>query len=358
MGEGSFCGSSNDITQVAGFVDLQVNGYRGVDFSSIDLTLDRAAHAIRGLLTDGGCCAVLPTLISSPDEVYTHNLPILAQLLESKEFEDRILGFHLEGPFISPEKGAVGCHNPKNVCSPSIEKLNQWQHLARGHVRLITVAAESDNVIDFIKYCTSNNIVVSLGHQLASAEDVDAAVESGARAMTHLGNGLPNLVHRHKNIIWKGLSDDRLSIMIITDGNHLPPNMIRVMFRSKALQSIIVTSDVAPVAGLPDGTYDCFGTTVMVEGNNVRDATGPNLAGSGALMFACIDFLCSESVWPIYCNSAQGSELCNKFQTMKMVGYSNPLRMLGMEEKDMIGRCPMQLLTWKNGKFYYTATMV
>ena len=72
-----------------------------------------------------------PTLISSPDEVYTHNLPILAQLLESKEFEDRILGFHLEGPFISPEKGAVGCHNPKNVCSPSIEKLNQWQHLAR-----------------------------------------------------------------------------------------------------------------------------------------------------------------------------------------------------------------------------------
>ena len=146
--------------------------------------------------------------------------------------------------------------------------------------------------------------------------------------------------------------------MIITDGNHLPPNMIRVMFRSKALQSIIVTSDVAPVAGLPDGTYDCFGTTVMVEGNNVRDATGPNLAGSGALMFACIDFLCSESVWPIYCNSAQGSELCNKFQTMKMVGYSNPLRMLGMEEKDMIGRCPMQLLTWKNGKFYYTATMV
>ena len=134
--------------------------------------------------------------------------------------------------------------------------------------------------------------------------------------------------------------------------------MIRVMFRSKALQSIIVTSDVAPVAGLPDGTYDCFGTTVMVEGNNVRDATGPNLAGSGALMFACIDFLCSESVWPIYCNSAQGSELCNKFQTMKMVGYSNPLRMLGMEEKDMIGRCPMQLLTWKNGKFYYTATMV
>ena len=80
---------------MAGFVDLQVNGYRGVDFSSIDLTLDRAAHAIRGLLTDGGCCAVLPTLISSPDEVYTHNLPILAQLLESKEFEDRILGFHL-----------------------------------------------------------------------------------------------------------------------------------------------------------------------------------------------------------------------------------------------------------------------
>lgn len=343
---------------MAGFVDLQVNGYRGVDFSSDDLTLDRAAHAIRGLLADGGCCAVLPTLISSPDEVYTHNLPIFAQLLESKEFEDRILGFHLEGPFISPEKGAVGCHNSKNVCSPSIEKLKQWQHLARGHIRLITVAAESDNVIDFIRYCVANNIVVSLGHQLANAEEVNAAVESGARAMTHLGNGLPNLVHRHRNIIWKGLSDDRLSIMIITDGNHLPPDLIRVMFRSKPLKSIIITSDVAPVAGLPDGTYDCFGTTVMVEGNNVRDATGPNLAGSGALMFACIDFLCSEILWPIHSNSPQGVESCNKFQTMKMVGFLNPLQLLGIQEDQMMDRCPMQLLTWKNGKFYYTATMV
>ena len=72
------------------------------------------------------------------------------------------------------------------------------------------------------------------------------------------------------------------------------------MFRSKPLPLIIVTSDVAPVAGMPDGKYDCFGTKVFVEGNNVRDATGPNLAGSGSLMFACIDHLCSDNIWPLY----------------------------------------------------------
>ena len=91
--------------------------------------------------------------------------------------------------------------------------------------------------------------------------------------MTHLGNRLPNMIHRHHHPIWKGLSNDEISIMLIM-------------------------SDVAPVAGLPDGTYDCFGSSVEVEGTNVRSATMPCLAGSGALILNCINHLCS--IWPLH----------------------------------------------------------
>ena len=350
--------------QLNGFIDLQVNGYRGVDFSNINLTIEDAAFAIRGLLANGGCAGILPTIISSSLDIYDHNLPIFAKLIEMEEFKGRILGLHLEGPFISPKKGAVGCHNSKNVRAPSVELLSKWQLLAKGNICMVTVAAEAEDVAEFIKYCVDNKIVVSLGHQLANVEQVNDAVNAGACAMTHLGNGLPNLIHRHKNIIWKGLSDDRLSIMLITDGNHLPKELIRVMFRSKPLPLIIVTSDVAPVAGMPDGKYDCFGTKVFVEGNNVRDATGPNLAGSGSLMFACIDHLCCDNIWPLYYdvnnNLASNLEhLDRKKQfTMKMVGYLNPLRLIDINEKEMYMKCPMNLVTWKNGRFHYTATLV
>ena len=252
-----------------------------------------------------------------------------------KEFKTRVLGIHLEGPFISPNEGAVGCHNPANVISSSIDLLNNWQILAQGHIRMITVAAEAKGVSNLIKYCVDNKIIVSLGHQDSSQYEIEDAINVGATAMTHLGNGLPNLIHRHHNPIWKGLSDDRLMVMLITDGNHLPEDLLRVMFRSKPSHLIVVTSDVAPVAGLPDGKYDCFGTFVVVKGTNVRSVTLPCLAGSGALMLDCINHL--SKLWPLhYTNCLNEANSNSAFELMVRVGNENPLRLLGYEMMEHI----------------------
>ena len=104
----------------SGFVDLQVNGYRGIDFSSLSLTLETATHAIRGILSDGGCTSIVPTIISSSLDVYNHVLPIFSTIISMKEFNKRVLGIHLEGPFISSKNGVVGCHSSANVIAPSI----------------------------------------------------------------------------------------------------------------------------------------------------------------------------------------------------------------------------------------------
>ena len=340
----------------SGFVDLQVNGYRGIDFSSLSLTLETATHAIRGILSDGGCTSILPTIISSSLDVYNHVLPIFSTIISMKEFNKRVLGIHLEGPFISSKNGVIGCHSSANVIAPSINLVKSWQKLADGHICMITVAAEAQGISDFIKYCVKNRIMVSLGHQDASADDIEHAIKSGATAMTHLGNGLPNMIHRHHNPIWKGLSNDQLSVMLIADGNHLPEDLLRVMFRSKPSHLIIATSDVAPVAGLPDGTYNCFGTSVVVEGNNVRSAKLPCLAGSGALILDCINHLCS--IWPLdYRPDRDNMNYDNAFETMIKIGNRNPLNLIGRESTE-INNNKYHILTWMDGKFIFTASLL
>jgi N-acetylglucosamine-6-phosphate deacetylase len=328
-----------------------VNGYRGVDFSCLALSVDTAATAVRGLLSDGGCAAILPTVISSALAVYDHVLPILAEVIEMEEFAGRLLGIHLEGPFISSQPGAVGCHNPDNVVSPpSIPLMERWQTLAKGHVRLVTVAAESCAAGTFVSWCVAHNIAVSLGHQLASVSEIDAATGMGATGLTHLGNGLPNMVHRHKNAIWKGLSDDRLTAMIITDGNHLPKELIRTIVRAKGPRKVIVTSDCAPVAGLPSGEYDCFGTRVVVDGNNVRSADLPCLAGSGALMFHCMNHLFSvDRVLP----AGWGSNEFSLARLHDRVGLENPLAFIGIDATAWVKSTQVKKLVRSNNKYMY-----
>ena len=343
----------------AGFVDLQVNGYRGIDFSSLSLTIDSATHALRGILSDGACTAIVPTIISSSLDVYNHVLPIFAEIKSMKEFHSRIIGIHLEGPFISPKEGAVGCHNASNVRLPSIKLLEDWQKLSHGNICLITLAAEIEGACKLIEYCDTNKIVVSLGHQDSSNQEIDRAVEAGAKVMTHLGNGIPNMIHRHDNMIWKGLSDDRLTVMLITDGSHLPKDVLRVMFRSKPSHLIVVTSDVAPVAGLPDGTYKCFGTSVVVKGTRVQSATLPCLAGSGALMLHCINHLCK--VWPLhFTDNPNKSTSESAFELMTRVGFTNPLYLMRHKYDESFQAIDdkAHILTWMDNQFYFTGALL
>ena len=301
--------------KIKGWVDLQVNGYVGVNFSSMELTKDDARKACREILSSG-TAIFLPTIITSPDEVYERNLPLMAEVIGDKEFAGKIPGFHFEGPFLSQEKGASGAHNPEWMLKPDVNYFKKLSKLCGGKIKMLTVAAELEGACKLIRYASNSGTAVSLGHQLANSADFAKAAGAGAKALTHLGNGLPNLLPRHPNTIWDGIAEDLLIPMIITDGHHLPPSVIKTIIRAKGADNCIVVSDAAPIAGLKPGKYECFGGDVVLDRNGRLYNPKLNcLAGSSFNMTKCMNYL-------------KGLSLLSDKELIK-VGYENPLRLIG-----------------------------
>ncbi|MBN8524751.1 MAG: N-acetylglucosamine-6-phosphate deacetylase [Planctomycetes bacterium] len=263
-----------------GFVDLQVNGFRGVDFAAPDLEEDAVVAAVRGLIADG-TAVLLPTLVTSTLEVYARNLPILARVCSGPEFAPHVPGFHLEGPFLSGRSGYAGAHDPDRMRAGDPALLDRLQRQAGGMIRMLTVAPEIEGAPALIRHARSLGITVSLGHSAGEECHFDTAVAAGATALTHLGNGLPHLVDRHRNPLLCGLADDRLSACVIGDGHHLPWSLLHVILRVKGGGRSILVSDASPLAGLPPGRYTCFGGPAVIhpDGRLCNPDTG-FLAGS------------------------------------------------------------------------------
>jgi len=303
--------------KVPGLVDLQVNGYQGVDFSSPELMEADFVRACRAIL-EAGTTAFLPTLITSPMEVYERNLPLIAAVLERQEFRSRMLGVHLEGPFISTEEGARGSHNPERIMKPDVEYLNKMVEWARQKVKIVTIAADVEGAEDLARWCTEQGIIVSLGHHMASESDLEKLVQTGARALTHLGNGVPANLPRHENPIWAGLSNDSLSAMVVTDGHHLPPSVLKTFLRAKGVSRCIVVSDASPLAGMPPGRYSILGNDVILQENGrIYNPDTGYLVGSSATMLQCMNYLASLKL-------LSSDELLT-------LGFFNPLKLLGVD---------------------------
>ena len=304
--------------KIPGIVDLQVNGYKGVNFSGSDLTESDFMQACRQYFA-AGTTAFLPTVITSPEDVYKHNLPIIAKAIKSKEFGSCLLGIHLEGPFISPEEGARGAHNRQWIRKPDIGFLKNLLEWADGTVRVITIAADAPGAEELAQYAVEQQITVSLGHHLANQQDLQKLTCAGATALTHLGNGVPAVLPRHNNPIWAALADDELTAMVITDGHHLPASLIKTIVRAKGPQRCIVVSDAAPQAGLPPGKYDMSGTAVILQDDEkLHDPTTGYLAGSSATLLQCMNHLASLKL-------LSADELV-------AMGFYNPLKLIGLKE--------------------------
>ncbi|MHC4423188.1 MAG: N-acetylglucosamine-6-phosphate deacetylase [Planctomycetota bacterium] len=309
--------------KIPGLIDLQVNGYLGVDFSSGDLTQDDFTRACCEMLQTG-ITAFLPTMITSPTEVYKRNLPIIAKVLQADQFRGRLLGLHLEGPFISPADGARGAHNPKWIRKPDIDFFQQLIDWSDNTIKLTTIAAEAEGADQLACCATDRGITVSLGHQLATCDDLQKLAQAGARALTHLGNGVPALLPRHKNPIWAALANDSLTAMIITDGHHLPPSLLKTIIRTKTAQRCIVVSDVAPLAGMKPGRYEMMGNKVILEQNGrLYNPIEGYLVGSSATLLKCINHLASL-------NLATIDELI-------AMAFYNPLNLIKVDPQEIAG---------------------
>ncbi|HOU14774.1 MAG TPA: N-acetylglucosamine-6-phosphate deacetylase [Anaerolineae bacterium] len=276
-----------------GFVDLQVNGFLGVDFSSPALTEEDFVLACRALLAQG-TAAFLPTVITSTLDTYARNLPMMAEVMAREEFQGRLLGFHLEGPFISRVPGAVGAHNPAYVRDPDVALLEQLLNWAGGRVRLLTLAAELPGAEDLARCAVERGVAVSIGHSLFTTADLDRMADAGATALTHLGNGLPNMLPRHDNPLWVGLAHDAYTAMLIADGHHLPASVIKGAARAKGADKLIVVSDASPVAGLPPGRYRFLDNDAILEpSGRFHNPEKQCLVGSSATMAQCMAHLAS-----------------------------------------------------------------
>ncbi len=194
---------------------------------------------------------------------------------------ETIAGYHLEGPFLSPESGYRGSHPRELMRAPDIVEFDRLQNAANGNIRLVTIAPEWPGSMEFISKVTAREIVVSLGHTNADEHQIDQAIRAGARLCTHLGNGIPVELHRHENALHRLLSRDELTACFIPDGIHIPPYALQNYFRAKPPGKAIFTTDCISAAGAPEGVYSTGWHTVTVGKDRiVRQPGQTNFAGS------------------------------------------------------------------------------
>ena len=249
-----------------GWIDLQVNGYAGVDFNAPGLTVE-AVKAVTDRLAADGTAGYLPTLVTGDPETLIGTIrTVVAARRRYAACEKGILGFFLEGPFISARPGAVGTHPVEWVRAPDWTLFTRFQDAAEGGIRLVNVAAEVPGMPAFVRRLADAGVAVSLGHQLAtSPADVEPCLAAGAKAFTHLGNGIPNEVNRHDSIVYTALVEDRASVMFIPDGHHLPDTMLKLYCRAVPAERLIAVSDAQYPAGLPPGEYEVCGAHARLE---------------------------------------------------------------------------------------------
>jgi N-acetylglucosamine-6-phosphate deacetylase len=248
------------------YVDLQVNGYAGVDFNSDDLTGEALHEACRRLRADG-VARILATIITDDLDAMRRRLGRLANLREADSLAAEVIaGLHVEGPFISGEPGYVGAHPADAVRPASRDAAAQLLEAGDGLVRLMTLAPERDSTGEVTRWLADQRVIVSAGHCNPSLDQLERSIDAGLSMFTHLGNGCPLQMHRHDNIIQRVLSlANRLWVCFIADGVHVPFVALRNYLQLAGPERAIVVSDAVAAAGQGPGRYTLAGQEVIVD---------------------------------------------------------------------------------------------
>lgn len=330
-----------------GLIDHQVNGYLSHSFVGGDLQPSELKEIVQGFWNHG-ITSFLPTLTTHTDSVLISSFKNLDRLLAEEQMAQSIPGFHLEGPYISPEAGYRGVHNPDWIRAPDWQEFENWYRASGNRILEVTVAPEIEGNKEFIRKCRELGIVVALGHTAALEADINEAVELGASVSTHLGNGCANTIHRHHNPLWPQLADERLAASIIVDGFHLTREEVRTFVKAKSTDNTLLVSDLTRLAGMPPGRYEDFGRELV-------------MTGEGAIMFpeenvlAGASFLVTRGIENVIkftgCSLAEAINMASK----------NPARVLGLQDRGEIAvgkRADLVLFSFDEGKFEVAKTIV
>ncbi len=262
-------------------IDIQVNGFAGFDLNVATVTPEDVCAMVRALwrVGTGFLC---PTVVTASFDAICNSLRAIVEACKTDALvAHSVLGIHLEGPYISVEDGPRGAHPLEHVRDPDWDEFQRWQDIAEGQISIVTLAPEKQNAIPFIEKLVANQIVVALGHTNASADDIQAAIDAGAKLSTHLGNGAHARIQRHPNYIWEQLGADELWASLIVDGHHLPPSVAKSMMRAKTLDRCVLVSDAVALAGMEPGAYQFAGKSVELTAERCVRLVGTEyLAGS------------------------------------------------------------------------------
>jgi N-acetylglucosamine-6-phosphate deacetylase len=274
-----------------GFVDIQINGFAGVDYNDPRTPLEEIGRSLAAVFSTG-TTRIFPTVITGDPEAMAGALKNLANARASLPHGRALEAFHVEGPFISPEDGPRGAHPRRWVRPPDLGEYRRWQDAAEGNVRLITLSPEWEEAPAFIEQVVREGVVASIGHTKATGEQIKAAVEAGATLSTHLGNGAHRELLRHPNYIWDQLAEDRLNASFICDGIHLGDSFLKAALRAKGLERCILITDAVMPAMCAPGPYMLGEVEVELKPDqSVVLRGGDRLAGSSLRMDRGIEVL-------------------------------------------------------------------
>src|SRR5271165_3490717 len=267
-----------------GFIDIQVNGFAGVDYNAPDAPHEDIARSLRVMFSTG-ISRCFPTVITGDPEKMLGALRNLAAAREALPEGPAMEAFHVEGPHISPEDGPRGAHPQRWVRPPDVDEYKRWQDAANGNVRLVTLSPEWTEATRYIEMLSRDGVVLSIGHTKATREQIQDAVSAGATLSTHIGNGAHAVMSRHPNYIWEQLAEDRLNASMIVDGIHIGQAFLKVALRAKGVErSVLITDAVMPAMCEP-GRYLLGEVEVELHADqSVRMLGGMRLAGSSLRM--------------------------------------------------------------------------
>ena len=280
---------------VPGFLDIHCHG--AFEFDTNDANEEGLRRWTKGIVSEG-VTGLLATTITQSEEVLTNAVANVAKVMEEGYEGAEIMGIHFEGPYLDMKY--KGAQPEQHICKGTVEQFERYQKAAKGHIKYITMATETDDDFEFVKYLTSHGVVVSIGHSAATYEQAVMAYANGATSMTHVYNGMSPFNHRANGLVGAAYRLRTMYGEIICDGNHSTPAALNNYFMSKGPDYSIMVSDALMAKGTPIGSKFIFGGNeieIYPDGSAHLTSTG-GLAGSTLKLNQGLRILVEEAMIP------------------------------------------------------------
>lgn len=307
-----------------GFIDVHIHGAGGCD--TMDGTFE-SIDKISKVISSHGTTSFLPTTMTCSIDDIKKSIESISYAKKNGTSGANVLGAHLEGPFISPNM--IGAQNPLYVAKPSIDTFKDMVSDHINDIITVTLAPEVEGAKELIKFLKENNINPSIGHSKATYDEAIEGINCGACHSTHLFNAMTPLHHREPGVVGAILDSD-ITTETISDGIHINFGSLRIAYKTKTTDKVLLVTDAMMACCMPDGKYSLGGQEVIVKNNAARLNNG-SLAGSVLTLDAAIRNVYKNSQYPLYevvkMATLNGAKLCKVDDTKGLIkeGYDADL---------------------------------